>query len=307
MGPGFPIRSAVTRDAGTAGTTQPRGSDTSMDVERARPSVGTDGKRDFALRMGRTDGARHDISCDRPRTIGRITLTARGSRLCARDVQCALSGARIGHAGGAMARVDLRDVAERLATAGDVTAIGNIVGDACEQGLPFGSFGWAVIEPRVTEKPCMVLRSNEFPTDWLAERFLAILPAIERDLGGLMRAISEPRAYDGFVKFPVETLKDTERPERPLATDLLRPSDRRAPLARRHTGRVLRRHPLPKGTPVRARRSPVHRGICASWRIERFVEWPRWEPMASPPRLKPFPRRSHTRPFSSSTVAGSAG
>jgi DNA-binding CsgD family transcriptional regulator len=109
-----------------------------------------------------------------------------------------------------MARVDLRGVAERLATAGDITAIGSVVGDSCEAGLPFGSFGWAVIEPRVTEKPCMVLRSQEFPTDWLAGRFLAILPAIERDLGGLMKAISEPHAYDGFAKFPVETIKDTE-------------------------------------------------------------------------------------------------
>lgn len=109
-----------------------------------------------------------------------------------------------------MARVDLREIAERLAVAGDVTAVGNVLADACEQALPHGSFGYAVFEPTVCEHPCMVVRSGEFAPEWLLKRFPEILQAMERDLGGVAAAISERKAYDGFQKFPLETLRNTE-------------------------------------------------------------------------------------------------
>jgi DNA-binding CsgD family transcriptional regulator/GAF domain-containing protein len=109
-----------------------------------------------------------------------------------------------------MARVDLRGVAERLAAAEDVSAIGNIVGDACEGGLPFGSLAYAVFEPSVTVRPCIVVRSTEFAPEWIARRFPEMMLAIERDLGGLQAALSERHAYDGYEKFPAETIKNTE-------------------------------------------------------------------------------------------------
>jgi hypothetical protein len=109
-----------------------------------------------------------------------------------------------------MARVDLGGVAKQLATAEDITAIGNIVGEACEQALPFGSLAYAVFEPRVTERPCIVVRSTESAPDWIARRFPGMMLAIERDVGGLQVALSERHAYDGYEKFPIETIKDTE-------------------------------------------------------------------------------------------------
>jgi DNA-binding CsgD family transcriptional regulator len=109
-----------------------------------------------------------------------------------------------------MAGRDLREVAERLSRAADVADLGNILGDACERAVPFGIFNYAVFGPGVSEKPCMVLRSEQFPIDWGLPRFPPMLLAIERDLGGIAAVLGVRRAFDAYVRFPVETIKDTE-------------------------------------------------------------------------------------------------
>jgi DNA-binding CsgD family transcriptional regulator len=101
-----------------------------------------------------------------------------------------------------------RATAERFSSARTLTEIGETIADACERGLPFGTFGYAVFEPRVTEQPCMVIRSSEFSTEWLGRQFPELLMAIERDLGGLQFALSEHRAYDGYEKFPLESVRN---------------------------------------------------------------------------------------------------
>lgn len=109
-----------------------------------------------------------------------------------------------------MARLDLRDVAERLSVARDPDAVGQAVADACERGVPHGIFNYVVLEPRVTERPCMIVRSDRFSPEWGLRRFPQMLVAIEREMGGLAAILGERRAYDAFEKFPLSTLKDTE-------------------------------------------------------------------------------------------------
>jgi DNA-binding NarL/FixJ family response regulator len=105
----------------------------------------------------------------------------------------------------------MREIAERFAAAGDVRAIGEILGDACERALPFGSFGFAVLEPGASERPCAILRSGEVPVDWLLRRFPEILVAMERDLaGGIAAGLSERRAFDIFEKYPAKSIENTE-------------------------------------------------------------------------------------------------
>lgn len=108
-----------------------------------------------------------------------------------------------------MARVDLRDVADRLATAGDLTAIGNIVGDACERAVPFGTFNYVVVEPRVSDQPTMIVRSTLWAPEWGLSRFPDMLLALEHDLGGVAAALDVMHAFDTFARWPVETLRDT--------------------------------------------------------------------------------------------------
>jgi DNA-binding CsgD family transcriptional regulator len=104
----------------------------------------------------------------------------------------------------------MREVAERLAAAPSLRAIGEILADACERAVPFNNFGITVFEPRVSQEPFLFVRSAEFAPDWMSRKFAEILLAIERDLGGLKAALNERRAYDGFEKFPMPTIKDTE-------------------------------------------------------------------------------------------------
>lgn len=105
----------------------------------------------------------------------------------------------------------MQEVAERLASARDARDVGNVVGDLLQRGLPFGTYGFIVFSPSPAEQPSVVIRSSEFPTDWLAKRFPEILAAMERDLvGGIEAGLRVPRAYDGYVKYPLPTLEHTE-------------------------------------------------------------------------------------------------
>ena len=98
---------------------------------------------------------------------------------------------------------------ERFAAASDLPAIGEAIADSCDRLVPFGNLVVVLFEPRVTETPFILARSKEVAPEWLAKRFPDILLAIERDLGGLEFAISEPRTYDYDQKFPPAKFRET--------------------------------------------------------------------------------------------------
>ena len=99
--------------------------------------------------------------------------------------------------------------AERFAAAADLPALGAAIADSCDRLVPFGNLVVVFFEPRVTETPFILARSKEVAPEWLAKRFPDILLAIERDLGGLEFAISEPRTYDYDRKFPPARFHET--------------------------------------------------------------------------------------------------
>ena len=117
-----------------------------------------------------------------------------------------------------MARLDRRAVAERLGAVCDATEVGNIIGDACERGVPHGIFNFVVVGPGVTNQPCMIVRSNRFSPEWGLRRFPEMLVAMEKELGGVNAVLGERRAFDAFQKFPIEKLRNTE-----LLNDHFRP------------------------------------------------------------------------------------
>jgi DNA-binding CsgD family transcriptional regulator len=99
--------------------------------------------------------------------------------------------------------------AERFAAASNLSSIGEAIADSCDHLVPFGNLVVVIFEPGVTDQPFVLARSREVAPEWLARRFPEILLAIERDLGGLEFAISEPRTYDYDQKFPPAKFRET--------------------------------------------------------------------------------------------------
>jgi DNA-binding CsgD family transcriptional regulator len=98
---------------------------------------------------------------------------------------------------------------DRFGVASDLPRIGEAIAESCARLVPFGNLAVIVFEPRVTENPFVLARSQEVSPDWLVQSYPDILLAIERDLGGLEVGLSELRAYDYDRKFPPAKFRET--------------------------------------------------------------------------------------------------
>jgi DNA-binding CsgD family transcriptional regulator len=145
----------------------------------------------------------------------------------------------------------VREIAERLALAEDLTTVGEALADGVASTIPFGSFNFAVFEPNACAEPFVLVRSNEFAPEFVAAKFAESVFAIETDLGGLTAALSETGAYDGYVKFPFAEFEDTS-----IIQDYWRPL---------HVDQQLVAPLWYEGTPV------GYSGICRTRREARFT------------------------------------
>jgi DNA-binding CsgD family transcriptional regulator len=116
----------------------------------------------------------------------------------------------------------VKELAEHLSQATTVEAFANAVATATARAVGFGSFDFTFMTPRVAERPYMLVRSNEFPLELIVDRIPGILLSVERELGGLMWALSEPQAFRGYLKWASRGIEKTVlRQEywRPLKVD----------------------------------------------------------------------------------------
>ncbi|MFO0584962.1 MAG: LuxR C-terminal-related transcriptional regulator [Anaeromyxobacter sp.] len=89
---------------------------------------------------------------------------------------------------------------------------------ACKVEIPHETFGCALTIPGVAEQPFLFIASEEFPAEQILRVFPEILLAVERDLGGLVSAIAEPHAFDGYLKYDRKRIENTS-----LVQDYWRP------------------------------------------------------------------------------------
>ena len=116
----------------------------------------------------------------------------------------------------------MEELAEQLAQATTPEAFADAVADASARDVGYGSFDFTFMTAKVSERPYMRIRSNEFPVEHISARIPDILLSVERELGGLTWALAEHRAFRGYLKWEQRGIEKTVlRQEywRPLKVD----------------------------------------------------------------------------------------